>query len=47
MNSMRRERHQWRYILGLSVLGLLVIASASYASGDPDPLPAPVAQAGR
>ena len=31
-NSMRRKsRRQWRYFLGLSVLGLLIIASASHA----------------
>ena len=41
-SSMRRSgRSQWRFILGVSVLGLLVIASASYAGGDPEPLPAP------
>jgi hypothetical protein len=34
-NSMRRRskgRSQWRFIVGLSVLGLLIIASASHAS---------------
>ena len=33
-NSMRRKgrgRSQWRFIVGLSVLGLLIIASASHA----------------
>jgi hypothetical protein len=29
-NSARRKgRNQWRYVLGLSVLGFLIIASAS------------------
>lgn len=42
-SSMRKSggRSQWLYVVGMSVLGLLVIASASYAGGDPDPLPAP------
>jgi hypothetical protein len=34
-NSMRRRskgRSQWRFIVGLSVLGLLIIASASHAT---------------
>lgn len=32
-NSLRRKgRSQWRFILGLSVLGLLIIASASHAA---------------
>jgi hypothetical protein len=34
-NSMRRRskgRSQWRFIVGLSVLGLLIIASASHAA---------------
>ena len=34
-NSMRRRskgRGQWRFIVGLSVLGLLIIASASHAA---------------
>jgi len=34
-NSMRRRskgRSQWRFIVGLSVVGLLIIASASHAS---------------
>jgi hypothetical protein len=36
-NSTRRKgRRQWRYFLGLSVLGLLIIASASHAG---NPLP--------
>jgi len=35
---MRKGRPQWRFIVGLSVLGLLVIASASYAGGDPEPV---------
>jgi hypothetical protein len=33
-NSLRRKgrgRSQWRFIVGLSVLGLLIIASASHA----------------
>ena len=33
-NSMRRKgrgRSQWRFIVGLSVLGILIIASASHA----------------
>ena len=33
-NSIRRKgrgRSQWRFIVGLSVLGLLIIASASHA----------------
>jgi hypothetical protein len=31
-NSMRRKgRHKWRYFLGLSVLGFLIIASAANA----------------
>jgi hypothetical protein len=34
-NSLRRKgrgRSQWRFIVGLSVLGLLIIASASHAA---------------
>jgi hypothetical protein len=35
-NSMRRKgRNQWRYIVGLSVLGILIIASASHADNRP------------
>jgi hypothetical protein len=34
VKSMRRSkgRSQWRFIVGLSVLGLLIIASASHAA---------------
>jgi hypothetical protein len=31
-SARRRGRNQWRYLIGLSVLGLLIIASASHAS---------------
>jgi hypothetical protein len=35
-NSMRRKgRNKWRYFLGLSVLGFLIIASASHAGERP------------
>ena len=37
-NSMRRRgkgRTQWRFIVGLSVLGLLIFASASHAGNQP------------
>jgi len=27
----RKGRHRWRFFLGLSVLGLLIVASASHA----------------
>ena len=38
--SMRRRskgRSQWRFIVGLSVLGLLIFASASHASQSASP----------
>ena len=31
----RKGRNQWRFIVGLSVLGLLIIASASHAGNLP------------
>jgi hypothetical protein len=32
-NSMRRKgRHKWRYFVGISVLGFLIIASAAQAA---------------
>jgi hypothetical protein len=42
VKSMRRSkgRSQWRFIVGISVLGLLIIASASHASQTTSSAPA-------
>jgi hypothetical protein len=38
-SARRRGRNQWRYLIGLSVLGFLIIASASHASETPPTAP--------
>jgi hypothetical protein len=38
-SARRRGRNQWRFFLGLSVLGFLIIASASHATEAPPAAP--------